>query len=129
MGGTTLNGLDGVFKVFQSWGPSAITSALVVVVVYLVKKVNDAGKEEALRSKNLQDNLDSKVKEVKRDINNTLVEHSRELSYIKMECIMRDTFYRELSGWKEDINRLSNQINSLVPDFMTRIIELWKEQK
>jgi hypothetical protein len=115
-----------LFKVFQSWGPSAISSVLVVVVLYLIKKVDKNGEKDAERAEGFQRLLDSRVREVKENIDKTLGEHGRELSYIKMEYIKRDTFHRELSGWKEDIGRLSNQINTQFTDCMTRIIELWK---
>ena len=119
---------EALLKIFQSWGPTALSSLLVVAVVSLIKKIEANGKADELRSSEMQKQLDSKVKEVKEDISRTLGEHGRELSYIKMEYIKRETFHRELSGWKEDINRLSSQINNQFTDFMARLIEIWKDK-
>jgi hypothetical protein len=118
-----------VFAVIQSWGPSAISSVLVAVVLYLIRQVGENGKKDAERAEHFRDQLDARVKEVRGDINKTLLEHDRKISYIEMEYIKRDTFHRELSGWKEDINRLSSQINTQFTEFMTRIIEIWKGKK
>jgi hypothetical protein len=114
-----------LFHVIQSWGPSAISSALVFVVVYLIRKVDANGKEEKERTQNLRDCFEAKIKELREDAYKALEEHGRRLSCIELEYVRRDAFYRELGGWKDDINRLSGQIS----EFGKNIIELWKNRR
>jgi hypothetical protein len=115
-----------LFKIFQSWGPSAISSALVVVVIHLIRLVNKNSEKEDGRAAAFQKQLDAKVEKVREDIGKTLGDHGRRIAYIETEYVRRDTFYRELSGWKEDINRLSDKIDALGADFAARVIEVWK---
>jgi len=117
-----------LFKIFQSWGPSAISSVLVVVVIYLIKRVKENGEADNKRAQNLQACLDEKVKELRTDVNKTIEDHGRRLSYIELEYVRRETFYRELGGWKGDINRLSDLITTQFMNFTKSIIELWKEK-
>jgi hypothetical protein len=114
-----------LFAIFKSWGPSAISSVLVVVVLYLIKKVDKNGEDDKKRAKDFQDSLENKLGELKEDTAKVLDEHGRRLSCIELEYVRRETFYRELGGWKDDINRLSGQIT----DFNKSIIDLWKDKK
>jgi len=118
--------LEALFKIVHSWGPSAVTSLLVFFVVHLSKKLDKNNDDDQQRAKNLQDYLDGKLKELREGTAKALDEHGRRLSYIEMEYIKRETFYRELGGWKDDINRLSGQISSQFTEFMKSIVELWK---
>jgi len=117
-----------LFKIFQSWGPSAISSVLVIVVLYLIKRVNENGVDDNKRAQKLQACLDEKIKELRTDMSKTIEDHSKRLSYIEMEYVRRETFYRELGGWKDDINRLSGQISTQFIEFTKGVIELWKEK-
>ncbi len=114
-----------LFSLVQSWGPTAISSLLVIVVLYLVKKVDKNGEDDKKRAKDFQDSFENKIKGLREDTAKVLDEHGRRLSCIELEYIRRETFYRELGGWKDDINRLSGQIT----EFNRSIIELWKDKK
>jgi len=129
-----------LFKIFQSWGPSAISSVLVIVVLYLIKHVDKNGEDDKKRAQEFQDCLESKIKELRDDVYKTIKElrddvyktiedHSRRLSYIELEYVKREAFYRELGGWREDIKQMSGQISALSTDLNKGIIELWKEKK
>ncbi|MDR1374586.1 MAG: hypothetical protein LBJ24_06415 [Treponema sp.] len=102
-----------LFHIFQSWGPSAISSCLVVVVLYLVKQVNKNSEEDARRAKAFQDQLEAKVGELRSDMNRVLDDYGKRLLYVEKEYTRNEVFFRELSGWREEINRLSDRIISL----------------
>jgi hypothetical protein len=118
-----------LFKVFQSWGPSAISSALIIAVAYLVKQLHENGKADAQRSKEMAELLNNKLNGLRTNIEQELDEHNRKLSYIELEYVKRETFFRDLSGWKDDINRLSGQLSAQFMEFTKFIIELWKDKK
>lgn len=124
-----------LFKLFQSWGPSAISSVLVIVVLYLIKKVDEIGKSNADRTEELQKDFDNRIdgvreqfsvrfQEHKMDMERVYSEHSRRLSYIEQEYTKNDMFLRELSGWKGEINRLSDQISTQFMSFTSSIIQI-----
>jgi hypothetical protein len=117
-----------LFHVVQSWGPSAISSCLVVVVLYLIKQVNKNGEEDKRRDQAFQDRLESRVGELRNDVYRILEDHGRKLSYIEMEYVKRETFHRDMAGWKDDINRLSDKLSVQHAESMKSIVELWKER-
>jgi hypothetical protein len=115
-----------LFHIIQSWGPSAVSSCLVVVVLYLIKQVTKNGEEDKKRDQVFQDRLGSEVKKLRDDVYKVLEEHGRKLSYIEMEYIKRETFHRDMAGWKDDINRLSDRGSAQHTELMKYIAELWR---
>jgi hypothetical protein len=118
-----------LFALFQSWGPTAISSLLVIVVLFLLKKVDKNGEEDKKRADGVRKSFEDKLKELKDDTAKELDGHERRLSYIELEYIKREEFYRELGGWRDDINRLSGQITTQFMEFTKSIIEIWKDKK
>ena len=111
----------------QSWGPSAISAVLVVVVLYLIKQVNRSGEDNTKRFESVQSQIDSRLKDLRENTSAVLDEHSRRISNIELEYVRRETFYRELGGWKDDIKQLSAdtsaqfmEIRKNIFDFLNR---------
>jgi len=102
-----------LFKIFQSWGPSAISSVLVIVVIYLIRKIDINSKVEEQRAEKLRT-----------DINKTLNSFGERLSQVEHGYVKREDFYRDLSGWKSEINRLSDLIIQQFMNFSQNIIQL-----
>ena len=104
---------EALFKLFQSWGPTAISSLLVFVVLYLIKKIDGIAKKDEQRSE-----------ELRHYINETLNSFGARLSIVEKEYTKNENFYRELSGWKTEIHRLSDQITANFMSFTQHIIEV-----
>jgi hypothetical protein len=117
-----------LFALFKSWGPSAISSVLVIVVIYLIKEVNKNNENDTKRAQGLQALIDSKLKEFRDETTKTLDGYGRRLSCMELEYVKRETFYRELGGWKDDINRLSGQISAQFTEFNKSIVDIWKNR-
>jgi predicted nucleic acid-binding Zn-ribbon protein len=115
-----------LFGIFQAWGPSAISSVLVLVVLYLIKKVDKNGAEDARRAESFQEQLKTRVAELRNDMSKTLEDHGRRLSYIEKEYTQNEVFFQQLSGWRTEINRLSDQINTQFMAFTQNIIQLFR---
>jgi hypothetical protein len=118
-----------LFRVVQSWGPSAISSCLVVVVLYLIKKVDENSKEDATRAKVFQEQLEAKVGELYNTIHKGLEAHSKRLSYIEMEYVKNQVFYEQLSGWRTEVNRLADKSDSHHAQIIQHIIDLLNRSK
>ena len=107
-----------LFSVIQSWGPTAISSTLVFVVIYLIRKI-DANSEKNSHS----------AQELRDYINNALNSFGTRLSTVEKDYTKNEFFYRELSGWKTEINRLSDQINANFTVLIRNIIEILSKGK
>jgi hypothetical protein len=116
-----------LFKIIQGWGPSAISSVLVIVVLYLIKKVDENSKEDARRATVFQKQIEARVSELYSTIHKGLEAHSKRLSYIEMEYTKNSVFYEQLSGWRTEINRLADksdghhaQLTQYILDLLSR---------
>jgi hypothetical protein len=118
-----------LFGVFQAWGPSAISSVLVLVTVYLIKKVDENSKEDARRAKVFQEQLEAKVGELYNTIHKGLEAHSKRLSYIEMEYVKNSVFYEQLSGWRTEVNRLADKSDGHHAQLIQYILDLLKRGK
>jgi len=116
--------MEALFRIVQSWGPSAVTSLLVFFVVHLSKKLDKNGEEDRKRAEGLRGYLEDKLRELRENTAKALEEHGRRLSCIELEYVRRETFYRELGGWRDDINRVLDQIS----EFRKNVVELWKDR-
>ena len=118
-----------LFGLLQSWGPSAISAVLVVVVLYLIKQVHKANEDSTKRAQGFQNQIDSRLKELRENTTAVLDEHSRRIKYLELEYVKRETFYRELGGWKDDIKQLSNETSAQFREIRKSIFELCKGGK
>jgi len=107
-----------LFKLIQSWGPSAISSVLVFVVVFLIRKIDADSKKD-----------ENRATELREYINKTLNNFGERLSAVEKEYVKNDFFFRELSGWKSEINRLSDQITNLFMAFTQNILQFFNRGK
>jgi len=118
-----------------SWSPTAISTLILFILVFLIRKMIRNEKAQIKQTNNLhicikKDLADIRtdsakaLDEIKSNTTKTLEEHSRRISNLELEYVRRDTFYRELGGWKDDINGLSGRFS----EFTRNIIELWKSK-
>jgi hypothetical protein len=118
-----------LFRIVQSWGPSAVSSVLVVVVLYLIKKVDENSKEDSRRAKAFQEQLEARVGELYNTIHKGLEAHSKRLSYIEMEYTKNSVFYEQLSGWRTEINRLADKSDNHHTQIVQYILDLLNRGK
>jgi hypothetical protein len=85
----------------QQWGPTAVSTVLIFVVVFLIRKIDVNSKKDEERATTLRN-----------DINKTLNSFGERLSRIEHEYVKNEMFYRELSGWRSEIHRLYDLINN-----------------
>jgi predicted nucleic acid-binding Zn-ribbon protein len=107
-----------LFNVVKSWSPSALTAFLAVVVLSLIKKIDANSKKDEERAKDLRD-----------DINKTLNDFGTRLSTVEKEYVKMDFFLREFSGWKSEINRLSDKIDTKFESLVQHIIQILNQGK
>jgi len=106
------------FHVIQSWGPTAISSVLIYVVIFLIKKIDTHSEKN-----------DKSAAELREYINKSLNAFGDRLSLVEKDYVKNDFFFRELSGWKSEINRLSDQISNQFMAFTQNIMQLFNQGK
>ena len=120
--------IEALFGIVKSWGPSAVSSLLVFFVIHLSKKLDKNSEDDKKRAYNLQIYLEDKLKGLREDATKVLGEHGRRISCIELEYVRRMDFYKDLGGWRDDINRLYDKISSVSADLSKSINELWKDR-
>ena len=113
-----------------SWGPTAVSSLLVFVVSFLIKYIIANAKKDEHRVANIR----KEIKEIHDDVNKTLNRFEerlsnveRKASKIERESLKCDIFYKELSGWRSEINRLSDQMSQNFSMLINNIMQ-WLSQ-
>ncbi|MDR2924278.1 MAG: hypothetical protein LBU85_13200 [Treponema sp.] len=109
---------SGLFHLIQSWGPSAVSSVLIYVVIHLIKKIDVNSQKDEKRAADLREY-----------INKTLNTFGDRLTTVEKDYVKNDFFFRELSGWKSEINRLSDQITNQFMVFTQNILNLFNRDK
>ena len=112
----------------ELWGSPAATILLIVSVLSLHRRLKKYEDENTKNDEQLKNFITTKLKEEKEEIAKNHTELKNRISYLEMESIRSDTFYRELAGWKTEINRLNDNVTKMFSESMNKIIELWKEK-
>jgi len=115
-----------LYGLVETWGPSAVSAVLIVVVLYLINRVNKAGEENTKRARGFQEQIDTRLKDLRDSTTAILDEHGRRISNIELEYVRRETYYRDLGGWKDDIKQLSSETSAQFREIRGSIQDLWK---
>ena len=55
--------------------------------------------------------------------------HRKEIGALKMDKLEKDDFYKDMGGWRSELNRVQDLIIAQNSTTLEKIIELWKGQK
>ena len=97
----------------QQWGPTLVSTVLIFVTVHLIKKIDVNSKKDEERGAKLRE-----------EINKTLNSFGERLSNVEHNYVKNDFFFRELSGWKSEINRLADKVDSKFEILAQNIIQV-----
>ena len=99
------------------------TPALLVIgalIMVLLKKIDENGKRDEARAKEMQSFLSEEIKSLENRFDERFVFHAKRMDEIsdRVACVERDYLpreehYKEFSGWRAEINRLSDLIINL----------------
>jgi len=121
----------GLIGLLLSWCPTAVSSILIFLVSYLIRKTNTDAKEAEARTANLQKeaevraaNLRREISQIHTDLNITLNKLYDRLSLVEKEYVEKEFFFRELQGWRSEINRVSDKITDCFSSLHQNIFQL-----
>ena len=108
-----MDALKAIFLIVKDWGAVPLCGVLIYVVLHLVKKIDDNTKKAEER--------DSKFRT---DIHQTLNKFGERLSIVEKDYVKNDIFHQNLSGWRSEINRLSDKIDNQFASIFQSIVQL-----
>lgn len=121
----------------STWSSTVISGLLIPLILYLAKKIQSNGDEDRNRMEQMKALLAAQLESFRKEIEAQLQrhrdelekridEHSRRLIALEMDSVKKDEYYRENSGWRSEINRLSDQLTTILTAFNDKVIDLWK---
>lgn len=129
-------GFEQLIIAAKDWGPTAITTIIAFVISYLFKQQTKNAAEDAKRSNEFKESLSSGLSRLEENFNKTIFDlkkeidvHRNEIGALKMDKLEKDDFYKDMGGWRSELNRVQDLIITQNNTTLEKIIELWKGQK
>ena len=129
-------GFEQLLLAAKDWGPTAITTIIAFIISYLFRQQTKNAAEDAKRSNEFKKSLSSGLSRLEENFNKTIADlkkevdtHRKEIGALKMDKLEKDDFYKDMGGWRSELNRLQDLIISQNNTTVQKIIELWKEKK
>lgn len=129
-------GFEQLILASKDWGPTAITTILAVVISYLFKRQSANSAKDAERSNEFKKNLSNGLNRLEENFNKTVSELKKdlegqrnEIGALKMDKLDKDDFYKDMGGWRSELNRVQDLIISQNNETLKKIIEIWKDKK
>jgi len=101
-----------------AWSPAAVTSVLAFAIFLLIKKIDKDSKVNEERAAALRT-----------EINTTLNSFGERLSRVERDYVKIESFHRELSGWRHEINRMSDIVHKEISKINQNLIQLLSQGK
>ncbi|QEJ96108.1 hypothetical protein FUT79_13450 [Treponema phagedenis] len=128
-------GFESLIIAAKDWGPTAITTIIAFVISYLFKQQMKNAAEDAARSDEFKKNLANGLNRLEENFNKNVSElkqkiekQQNEIDTLKLEKLEREDFYKDMGGWRAEINRLQDLVINQNNSTLQKIIELWQSQ-
>ena len=123
----------------KAWTPTAVSVLLIPIILWLInqlqKNEKDGFSRDAALKKELSEQTATAIKAMAEqfDKNRTETdrrfdEQARRIGILEQDAVRKEEFYQATSGWRTEINRLSDQITVQMASTMDKIIALWREK-
>ena len=129
-------GFEQLLLAAKDWGPTAITTIIAVIISYIFRQQSKNTEEDIKRSKEFKESLSSGLDRLEENLNKTITDlkkevdtHRKEIEMLKMDKLEKDDFYKDMGGWRTELNRLQDLIITQNNATAQKIIELWKEKR
>ena len=129
-------GFEQLLLAAKDWGPTAITTIIAVIISYIFRQQSKNTEEDIKRAKEFKESLSSGLGRLEENLNKTITDlkkevdtHRKEVEMLKMDKLEKDDFYKDMGGWRTELNRLQDLIITQNNATAQKIIELWKEKR
>jgi len=110
----------------KDWSPTVLFPVLLYVLWTLIQKIDRNSAADHKRSQELKTFVAEEIGKMEDRVVKELDDVKRRVSILEMDALRKEEFYRENSGWRQEINNLGERMNTMMSDFMKSVIEIWK---
>lgn len=129
-------GFEQLIIAAQSWGPTAVTTIVAFAFAYVLKQQDKNSKADKERDVQFKKVLSSGLERIElhfeqdiTELKEQLEKHSEDIELLKADKLNKNDFFKDMGGWRKEINRLQDLIIKQNDSTIQKIIELWKKQQ
>jgi hypothetical protein len=123
----------------KAWAPTAATVILIPLIIWLNSQIQKNEKDncarDAVMKKELSEQTSAAIKAMTEQLEKNRIEtdrrfddQARRISILEQDVVRKEEFYQATSGWRTEINRLSDLISTQMDSTMDKIIALWRDK-
>lgn len=123
----------------KAWAPTVVSVLLIPIILWIISQVEKNEREsfsrDATQKKDFSEALAAALKAMtdqfdknRQDTYQRIEDQVRRICILEQEAVRKEEFYQATSGWRTEINRLSDQISATMNSTMDKIIALWREK-
>lgn len=128
--------ITALISAIKDWTPSTIIAICTFTVAYFLKKFDSQAKLDREQTQDFKDSLKSGLAKIEEkvfsefgNIKHELEQQKQEIEALKKDKLERTDFYRDMGGWRNEINNLQKLIITRTDNLQNSIIDIWKEKK
>lgn len=129
-------GFEQLIIAAQDWGPTAISVIIAFVISYILKQQAKNSEDDKKRAEEFKKSLSAGLTRIEENANRNdselkkeIEKQRTEIEALKLDKLDKNDFYKDMGGWRKEINRLQDIIINQNNSTVQKIIELWKEHK
>jgi hypothetical protein len=123
----------------NNFGAAPLSLIMIFLVGYLIKQIKKNGDEDKERHKSTRSEIQTSIgaiqkqfadaiAELKTSIEKRLDNIEYRLKIVEKDYVQKEDHYRDIGGWRTEINNLSSYINRQMSSFMEQIIKIWSNK-
>jgi hypothetical protein len=123
----------------KAWAPTAATVILIPLIIWLNSQIQKNEKDNCARDAAMKTEFADQMEGLKKSVidqlekyqdetNKRFDEHERRIRILEQDAVRKEEFLRTTSGWRTEINRLSDLIMTQMTGISNKIIDLWRDK-
>lgn len=124
----------------KAWAPTAVSGLLIPIILWLINQLQKNEKDDAARTSSLKKEIaeqnattlkciTEQLEKFRLEVEQRFKEHERRICILEQDAVKREEYFKTTSGWRTELNRLSDLVMAQMASTMDKIIELWRERK
>ncbi|MEL5721269.1 MAG: hypothetical protein P1P59_09145 [Treponemataceae bacterium] len=125
-----------LINAIKDWTPSTIATIAVFILSYFLNLFKKQNEVDAKQNSDFKESLSSGLSRIENKLTKEITEikaeqkkQAKEIEALKIDKLSREDFYKDMGGWRAEINRLQDLIINQNNATLQKIIEIWKEKK
>ena len=133
--------ITGLIAAIKDWTPSTILAIAIFVITYFFKQFDKQAKKDSEQNENFKKSLNLGLQRIEETLNDKMHQidekivqlkemqnkQERAIEALKSDKLERTDFYRDMGGWRNEINNLNKLIVSRTDQVQNSIVDLWKK--